>query len=150
MPRGPLIRSSPNIHTALDVAIPLMLEDASTGLDPGGIGTLLTLASFFYLFGKVSMGYGVDRCGARFVFLWLASFVSAGLTYLMSASATPASMTVIMCALCIAQSSGAYGAVPFVVCVSSKQATHVIASSSIPSPHLNTTHSHHNAKAGPP
>jgi sugar phosphate permease len=83
-----------------------MLQDASTGMDPGGIGTLLTLCSFFYLFGKISMGYGVDRCGARFVFLWLASFASSGLTYLMSASASSARMTLIMCALCIAQSSG--------------------------------------------
>lgn len=84
-----------------------MLQDAGTGLDPGGIGTLLTMCSFFYLFGKVSMGYGVDRCGARFVFLWLASFASAGLTYMMSGAESAAGMTVIMCALCIAQSSGA-------------------------------------------
>lgn len=93
-------------RAAMDVAIPLILQDEATGIDPRDIGTLLTLCSFFYLFGKISMGYSVDQVGPRLVFLGLASFASAGLTCLISFSHTAARMTFLMCALCVAQSSG--------------------------------------------
>eukprot|EP00624_Nannochloropsis_granulata_P006485 evm.model.NODE_4862_length_23170_cov_39.113380.2 len=48
-------------RAAMDVAIPLILQDEATGIGPRDIGTLLTLCSFFYLFGKISMGYSVDQ-----------------------------------------------------------------------------------------
>ncbi len=93
-------------RATLDVAIPLILQDQGTGIGPRDIGTLLTLCSFFYLFGKISMGYSVDNVGPRFVFLWLASFASAALTCLISLSSNAWRMTFIMCLLCVAQSSG--------------------------------------------
>ena len=93
-------------RAAMDVAIPLILQDEATGIGPRDIGTLLTLCSFFYLFGKISMGYSVDQVGPRFVFLGLASFASAGLTCLISFSTTASRMTILMCLLCVAQSSG--------------------------------------------
>jgi len=93
-------------RAAMDVAIPLILQDEATGIGPRDIGTLLTLCSFFYLFGKISMGYSVDHVGPRFVFLGLASFASAGLTCLISFSTTASRMTILMCMLCVAQSSG--------------------------------------------
>ena len=48
-------------RATMDVAIPLILQDSTTGIGPRDIGTLLTLCSFFYLFGKISMGYSVDQ-----------------------------------------------------------------------------------------
>ena len=90
----------------MDVAIPLILQDKTTGIGPKDIGALLTLCSAFYLFGKLGMGYSVDRIGARFVFLWLASFISAVLTCMMSYAGHATRMSMIMCAICVAQSSG--------------------------------------------
>lgn len=101
----------------MDVAIPLILQDEGTGVGPKDIGTLLTLCSFFYLFGKISMGYSVDQFGPRFVFVWLASFASAGLTGMISVSQDAARMTMIMCVVCVAQSSGTEHRLAFAPCL---------------------------------
>lgn len=91
---------------ALDVAIPLILEDEAIYVKSTDVGRLLTLCSAFYLFGKLSTGYSVDRLGAKFVFLWLASFTSAALTGLVSLCQDSYRLTLFVCITFIAQSSG--------------------------------------------
>lgn len=91
---------------ALDVAIPLMLEDSQMDMYPGDVGRLLTICSACYLVGKLSTGYSVDRLGAKFVFLWLASFTSAVLTGLVSTCQGTHRLTLTVCAMFVAQSSG--------------------------------------------
>lgn len=93
--------------SALDVAIPLMVSDETTGLRSAEeIGSMLVMCSFSYLLGKLSTGFGVDYFGARFIFLWVSSFSASALTGLFGLAHGIGPMKVLWAAVCICQSSG--------------------------------------------
>jgi len=90
----------------LDVAIPLIVEDVGLSVKSPEIGRMLTICSFFYLVGKLSTGFTVDRFGGRFVFLWVASFAASWLTGLFGLALDIQRMKILWCGVSLAQATG--------------------------------------------
>ena len=92
--------------SALDVAMPLIVEDDTIGIKSTEIGGMLTVCSFFYLVGKLCTGFTVDNFGGRFVFLWVASFAASLLTGLFGLAYDIHRMKILWCGVCLAQATG--------------------------------------------